>query len=313
MSNSSVVHACTVDVEDYYQVSAFDHVFPRDKWDEVPERVTASTERVLALLADAGVLGTFFILGRVADRCPNLIRRIAAAGHELGCHSHDHRLVHALSKADFREDLRRSKGRIEDLAGSPVTAYRAPSFSIVSQSLWALDVLAEEGFEFDSSVYPIFHDRYGIADAPHTPYRIETPSTALTEFPPTTMGLLGRRLPAAGGGYFRLYPYWLTAYAIRRAEANGLPANLYVHPWEFDPDQPEVAGIAFGRRFRHRVGLKKTAIKFARLLRDFRFGTLTEALATLPPLPTFEVVRDRLVPIMRRRIEKPSLAEAGAS
>jgi polysaccharide deacetylase family protein (PEP-CTERM system associated) len=291
--SASVVHACTVDVEDYYHVSAFEDVVPRSTWSGIPERVTAATEKVLGILADAGVRGTFFVLGRVAERCPNLIRAIREAGHEVGCHSNDHRLIHRMTAGEFRFDLRTAKRRIEDLIGTSVVAYRAPSFSIMARTLWAFDILREEGFTFDSSVFPIVHDRYGMPSAPAAPYQIATRAGMLTEFPPTTVQMFGRRWPGCGGGYFRFYPYALTAWMFRRIAAEGRPAHLYIHPWELDPDQPRVEGLRWTKRFRHYVGLKKTEPRLIRLLREFRFGTVTEALKPLRSLPIYSVDGDR--------------------
>ena len=289
-------HACTIDVEDYCHVSAFDRRLPRESLDEWPSRVEASTERLLAIMAERSVCGTFFVLGRVADRHPGLVKKLAAAGHEVACHSQDHRLVYAMSPAEFRADLRRCKDTLEQLAGAAVAAYRAPSFSIVPRSLWALEILVEEGFAVDSSIYPVAHDRYGMPGAPTAPYRIATPAGALTEFPPTTVPICGWTAPVAGGGYFRLFPFAFTRWACRKVAGLGRPVNLYLHPWEFDPGQPRVPGLPLATRFRHYVGLRRTASRFDRLLAALPFGTMSEALASVPAGPALMVRNGRFVP-----------------
>jgi polysaccharide deacetylase family protein (PEP-CTERM system associated) len=272
-------------VEDYYHVSGFaDRIAPRD-WDSHESRVVSNTHRVLELLAEFGVRGTFFILGWVADRFPQLIRDIQQAGHELGCHSYWHRLVYRMTPDEFREDLRRAGRTIEDLSGAPVTAYRAPSFSIVEKSLWALDILIEEGFGHDSSIFPIYHDRYGMPGAEHFPHRIERPAGALVEFPPSVYRMAKLNAPVGGGGYFRLYPAWLSEHCLSRINrGHHQPFMFYIHPWEFDPDQPRLPGSRRSR-FRHYLNLSKTAPRTRRLLQRFRFGTMTEALASLNHAP----------------------------
>ncbi|MFO0930450.1 MAG: XrtA system polysaccharide deacetylase [Gemmataceae bacterium] len=279
---SRVINALTIDVEDYYHVSGFESVIDRRSWDRFESRVVASTEKILALLDDAGVHGTFFVLGWVAERHPRLVRAIHAGGHEIGSHSYAHRLIYQQTPAEFRADLRRSLAILEDITGEPVTAYRAPSFSVTADSLWALDILAEEGIRLDSSIYPTHHDRYGIAGSPLTPHRIETTAGPLWEFPPPVCRLLGYPLPVGGGGYFRLYPYPLTRFGLRQINAERRPFSAYFHPWEFDPDQPRI-GAAWSRRFRHYVSLRHTEGRLARLLRDFAFGTLSEALTSYLP------------------------------
>jgi polysaccharide deacetylase family protein (PEP-CTERM system associated) len=280
-----VLNALTIDVEDYYHVSGFDRCVSRRQWDQLPSRVGANTRRLLDRLAEHGVRGTFFVLGWVAERQPALVRDIRAAGHEIGCHSHAHRLVYEQTQRQFRHDLRRARGVLEDIIGEPVTAYRAPSFSITERSLWALDVLVEEGFQFDSSIYPTHHDRYGMAGAPRQPHRIERSGGSLWEFPPPVWSLLGYPLPVGGGGYFRLYPYRLTRRGLRAINAAGRPFATYLHPWEFDPEQPRLRP-GWLRAWRHYVGLRRTEGRLVRLLKDFRFGTLSEALAEwLPAAP----------------------------
>jgi polysaccharide deacetylase family protein (PEP-CTERM system associated) len=275
--DSRVPNALTIDVEDYYHVSAFEEAVPRSRWSAMPSRVAASTGKILEMLAEADVRATFFILGWVADRHPELVRDIHAAGHEVGCHSYWHRLVYRQTPDEFREDLRAARHSLEDITGSAVRAYRAPSFSVTPRSAWALDVLIEEGFTLDSSIYPVYHDRYGFAGAPRGPARIVRPSGTLHEFPPPVYSCCGVPLPVAGGGYFRLYPYFFTRHGVRRINRSGLPVAAYVHPWEFDPDQPPLRASLL-TRFRHYVGLRRTGQRLASLLRDFRFGTLSEAL-----------------------------------
>lgn len=283
-----LLNALTIDVEDYFHVSGLDRCVSRRQWDDFPSRVSANTLRVIDRLADAGVRGTFFILGWVAERHPALVRAIHAAGHEIGCHSYFHHLVYEQTPKRFHSDLRQARLILEDILGERVTAYRAPNFSIVARSLWALDVLLEEGFLFDSSIYPTHHDRYGLAGTPLHPHCIERAGGSLWEFPPPVWRVLNYPLPIGGGGYFRLYPYWLTRRGLRTINAAGRPFAVYLHPWEFDPDQPRLRP-GFMRAFRHNVGLMWTEERFVRLLNDFRFGTLTESLGkwlnSRPELP----------------------------
>jgi polysaccharide deacetylase family protein (PEP-CTERM system associated) len=240
-------------------------------------RVESSTHGLLDCLAEADVRGTFFVLGWVAERHPGLVREIRAAGHEIGCHSHGHRLIYEQTPEEFRSDLRRGIGVLEDLVGEHITAYRAPSFSITRQSLWALDILVEEGITLDSSIYPTHHDRYGIPGTPLGPHRIDRPSGSLWEFPPPVYRLLGYPLPVGGGGYFRLYPYALSRLLLGRINAAGRPFVVYLHPWEFDPDQPRFRPGRL-RAFRHYVNIARTESRLRHLLRDFAFDTLTAAL-----------------------------------
>ncbi|MGL4552338.1 MAG: XrtA system polysaccharide deacetylase [Gemmataceae bacterium] len=289
-ADAAVLNALTVDVEDYFHVSGFDGVVSRDDWDDLPTRVGPATERLLDLFAEADVRGTFFILGWLAERQPSLVRAIRAAGHEIGCHSYGHRLVYEQTVAEFRSDLRRGLDALEDAVGERVTLYRAPSFSITEKSSWALDVLAEEGIRIDSSIYPVRHDRYGMPDAPITPHRIDRPAGTLWEFPPPVARLWGLNLPAGGGGYFRLAPYPLTRWALNRINADGRPFAAYLHPWEIDPDQPRVA-CGWKQRFRHYTGLTRTEGRLVRLLRDFRFGTMSDALTAYHPAARVETRR----------------------
>jgi polysaccharide deacetylase family protein (PEP-CTERM system associated) len=273
------VNALTVDVEDYYQVSAFERQIPREDWDNYPGRVVDNTRRILEALARHNTKATFFVLGWVADRSPQLIREIDAAGHETGSHGYWHRLIYEQSPAEFRSDVRQSRTAIEQAIGRPVSAYRAPSFSVTRQSLWALETLVEEGFRIDSSIFPIRHDRYGIAGALRHPHVVETPAGAIVEFPATTARFGRVNLPISGGGYFRLAPYRVTATLLKRVNhRENRPFAFYTHPWEFDPEQPRLAAGSRQSRFRHYVNLRSTAAKFDRLLSRFAFGTISESL-----------------------------------
>ncbi len=271
-----LLNALTIDIEDYYHVASFEGQTTRAEWGRWESRVTGSTHRLLEMLADAGVRGTFFVLGWVAERYPQLVRDIHNEGHEIGCHSYWHRLVYRQTPEEFRQDLRRARDVLQDAIGDAVIAYRAPCFSITRQSLWALDVLIEEGFVIDSSIFPTYHDRYGIAGAPSAPHWIIRPAGTIREFPLTVWRCWGYPLPIGGGGYFRLYPYMFTRFGMRSVNAEGRPANFYLHPWELDPGQPRVALGGFNS-FRHYVNLHRTQDRLRRLLADFAFGTLTDA------------------------------------
>ena len=271
-----MLNALTIDVEDYFHVSAFEHVVPVDRWDSFESRVGRNTERLLELLDASGVRATFFVLGWVAEREPALIRAIAAAGHEVASHGHAHRLIYEQDRRTFRDDLRRARDVIETASGSRILGYRAPSFSITPRSLWALDVLAEEGYAYDASVFPIHHDRYGLPGAPRHPYRLE--GQPMAEAPGSTVSFGPITVPVAGGGYFRLFPYRVTRWAIRRLNRReGQPAVVYLHPWEIDPEQPRIAA-GLVSRFRHYQNLSRTEPRLRRLLRDFSFAPLADVL-----------------------------------
>jgi polysaccharide deacetylase family protein (PEP-CTERM system associated) len=277
----SVLNALTVDVEDYFQVSAFDGIVPRSHWDRFERRVVANTRRLLDLFDESGVRATFFVLGWISEREPDLVRAIAARGHELGSHGYGHRLLYEQTPAVFAEDLHRAKQTIEDAAGQAVIGYRAPSFSITPSSQWALDVLAEQGYAYDASVYPIHHDRYGLPGAARHPYIEHRLGRRIVEAPGTTVQIGRLVLPAAGGGYFRLYPYALTRWAIQRVNTrDAQPAIVYVHPWEVDPDQPRIA-VGLATRLRHYVNLRRTEPRLRRLLADFPFASLADVLRGL--------------------------------
>ncbi len=272
-------NAFTVDVEDFYQVSAFEKFISRSDWEDYPQRILESLPRILDVMAEFETLGTFFILGWQAEKHPELIRKIADAGHEIGFHSFSHALIYEMNRSDFQEEVRRGKKLLEDVTGKKVEAFRAPSFSVTKKSLWALDVLAEEGFRYDSSIFPIYHDRYGIPDAPREIHVRETEYGKIWEFPPSAVAFRGMNLPVSGGGYFRLYPYTVTRHflsEINRKE--GRPFMFYVHPWEVDPGQPKLPFGSRATQFRHRVGLGRNLAKIRKLLRDFSFCTLSEVI-----------------------------------
>jgi len=262
-------NALTVDVEDYFQVEAFAGVINRGDWEALPRRVVRNTDRLLDILADSGASGTFFTLGWVAERHPELVRRIVAEGHELASHGSDHYRLDQQSPAEFRDDIRRSKALLEDIGGAAVTGYRAPTFSVGVKSRWAHEILAEEGFRYSSSVYPIAHDLYGVPKAPRHPF---CPLPGFIEIPLTTVRLFGRNFPTAGGGYFRLLPYAVTRTALRKAGSElRTSCVFYLHPWEIDPDQPRQVQAPFRSRLRHYVNLGRTEHRLRRLLRDFQW------------------------------------------
>jgi len=275
-----MLNARSIDVEDYFHVQAFADVISSAHWDEYPVRVERNTFRLLEILGRRNVKATFFILGWVADRCPALVRAIVDSGHEIGSHGYGHRMLTRGSQANFREDLIRAKSTIEDQTGSRVTCFRAPSYSITSKTLWALEILAEFGFEYDSSIFPIRHDYYGIPDAPRFPHYWSLKSGArLLEFPPSTVRILGINVPIAGGGYLRLLPYKVTAWAIRRLnQKEDQPAMVYLHPWEIDPDQPRLVA-SWSSRFRQYQNLQTTEKKLTRLLDDFSWAPMSKVLS----------------------------------
>lgn len=274
-----LLNAFTVDVEDWFQVSAFDRAIDRATWDARERRVEANTRAVADLLEARGVRATFFCLGWVAQRCPDLVRGLADAGHEIASHGYEHRLVTSLTPESFRDDLRRAADAIEAACGRRPVGFRAPSFSIGESNLWAYDALRAEGYRFSSSVFPVRHDRYGMPSFPRRPVRLEgDDGRTIVEFPMTTWRVLGRNWPVAGGGWLRVLPPALMHRAFRAANGEGTPACLYVHPWEVDPEQPRVA-VGWRTRFRHYVNLSRTARRLERLLDAFRFGTLSDALA----------------------------------
>ena len=271
----------TFDVEEYFQAEAFASVVRPEDWPAFDSRVVDATQRLLDVLGSANVRATFFVLGWVAERQPGLVTEIHARGHELACHGYGHQMLSRLTPQAFAEDVTRAKKVIEDIAGTRVIGYRAPTFSVTRQTEWSLEVLLEAGFRYDSSIFPIVHDRYGIPDAPRFAHRIPIAGTGgvMAELPLSTLSVFGQRLPVAGGGYFRLLPYRLTRLAIRRLNTvEGQPAVVYLHPWELDPHQPR---LAVGRLtwLRHTVNIDTTEDKLRRLLADFRFAPARQVLA----------------------------------
>ncbi|MBS0402166.1 MAG: DUF3473 domain-containing protein [Proteobacteria bacterium] len=273
MTNTSVItNALTIDVEDYFQVSAFAPYIARENWDARECRVERNVDRILGLLTDRRIQATFFTLGWVAQRYPELVRRIVDAGHELASHGYGHERVSDLSEAEFFQDIHRAKALLEDIGGVKVQGYRAPSFSIGATNLWALDTLQRAGYSYSSSIYPVRHDHYGMPDAPRFAHQIRD---GLLEVPPTTMRVFNRNLPSSGGGYFRLLPYCLSRWMLRRVnEQDASPAVFYFHPWEIDVDQPRVHGIGLKTRFRHYVNIGRMERRLGRLLQDFRWGRM---------------------------------------
>ena len=279
-----VPNALTIDVEEYFQVEALAQRVDRAEWDRLESRVAAETDRLLDLFARHGVHGTFFTLGWVARRHPDLVRRIVAAGHELACHGDAHRMITQMSREDFRDDIRRAKHTLEDLTGARVEGYRAPTFSVVRETLWALDVLRDEGFTYDASVFPIVHDRYGIADFPRHPHRLtDGPGAGLVEFPSSTLRIAGRNLPLGGGGYLRLLPLAYTLHGLRRIAPEG-PFMVYLHPWEIDAQQPRfpMSRLAEARCYHN---IDQIVPRLTELMRAYPLAPARTVLQTLKLLP----------------------------
>ena len=274
-----MTHLFSVDVEEHFQVSVFDQVLSRAEWEAQPSRVEANTDRLLELLEAHGATATFFTLGWVAERRPELIRRIAGQGHELGSHTWWHRKVSRGTPTEFREEVRRTKAILEGLAGHAVRGFRAPSFSIVPGTEWAFDVLLEEGYPYDSSLFPIRRPDYGYPAAPTIPHRLVRPGGRLLELPMATVDVFGMRLPAAGGGYLRLLPLGLTRHAFHELERAGQPGMFYTHPWEVDPEQPRLP-VDWLARMRHYGGLHRTMHRLKAILTEFRFTSVAAWLAT---------------------------------
>lgn len=278
---SALRNAMTVDVEDYFHVSALSEVIHRESWSSMEYRAERSTDRLLQLFSDRGITATFFVLGWVTERSPALVRRIHAAGHEVACHGLTHELVYRQTQEVFRAETSKSKFMLEDTIGAQVIGYRAASYSITKASLWAIDVLCELGFRYDSSVFPIAHDRYGIPGADTRPGMIEGPRGGkILEFPLSTTRVLGVRVPVSGGGYFRLLPYWFTRWALHSINKDdALPFIFYLHPWEIDADQPRFKA-SWLSRFRHYTNLSICEDRLRRLISDFRFVPVREVLKT---------------------------------
>ncbi len=272
MSGRTITNALTIDVEDYFQVSAFAPYIARADWDQRECRVERNVDRILALLDDQDTEATFFTLGWIAERYPQLVRRIVSQGHEVASHGYGHERASDLSRASFLADVSRAKGVLEDLTGTEVAGYRAPSFSIGPGNMWALDSLARAGYRYSSSIYPIRHDHYGMPDAPRFAHQA---ADGLIEIPITTLRLFNRNLPSSGGGYFRLLPYALSRWMLRQVNATDKEsAVFYFHPWEIDPGQPRIAGIDRRTRFRHYVNIHRMERRLQSLLGDFKWGRM---------------------------------------
>ena len=273
-----MLNALTIDVEDYYQVSAFESCVRFEDWPTHESRVEKNIGRVLGILDEYGVKGTFFVLGWEAERRPRMIEEIAARGHEIASHGYRHRLVYSMTPAECRDDIARSKAWLESITGAPILGFRAASYSIVARSTWCLDVLIDLGFKYDSSIFPIHHDRYGIPDAERFPCILQRRRNSIVEFPLSTVRHLGLNWPIAGGAYLRFLPPWVIRSGIRRInQVEAQPAIVYVHPWELDPNQPRLSGPVKSR-LRHYTNLGKTELRLRQLLAAFSFGTVRDVL-----------------------------------
>lgn len=272
----------TVDVEDYYQVSAFADVIQSKEWEFYEPRIQANLRRILGILERHGTKATFFVVGWIAEKFPDVVTQIVNDGHEIGCHSYMHRTLPTLSPEAFREDTAKAKAILENLSGERILGYRAPSYSITRDTMWALNILKTLGFQYDSSIFPIHHDRYGIPDAPR--FRYTFPDCGLIEYPISTVRFLGQHVPVSGGGYFRLLPYHLTKRALRWInEKEREPFVFYIHPWELDPEQPRIRGGGPRSRFRHYQNLHRTAGRLERLLQDFAFRPISPVQLAVTP------------------------------
>jgi polysaccharide deacetylase family protein (PEP-CTERM system associated) len=270
--NARITNALTIDVEDYFQVSAMAPYIRRDEWDSRECRVERNIDRILGMLAQHSTQATFFTLGWVAERYPAMVRRIVEQGHELASHGYGHQRASDLSEAEFFDDVQRAKGILEDIGGQSVLGYRAPSFSIGTGNLWALDTLLKAGYRYSSSIYPVKHDHYGMPDAPRFVHEVRP---GLLEVPPTTLRLFDRNLPSSGGGFFRLLPYSVSRWMLQQVNARDAESAIfYFHPWEIDAEQPRVAGIDAKTRFRHYVNIERNERKLDRLLSDFRWDRM---------------------------------------
>ncbi|MES9991091.1 MAG: XrtA system polysaccharide deacetylase [Candidatus Thiodiazotropha sp.] len=279
-ARDDIVNAMTVDVEDYFQVSAFAKEVSKDDWSNFESRVERNTEKCLEIFSDREITATFFVLGWIAERYPQLVRTISEQGHEIACHGYSHDLVYNQSIDLFTEETKRSKNILQDIVGQEVVGYRAASYSITKKSIWALDVLEELGFKYDSSVFPIIHDRYGIPNAEINIYTHMTNNgNSIIEIPLSTIGIANKRLPIGGGGYFRLFPYWLTRAGLKHLNVkNNRPIIFYLHPWELDPGQPRIKSSLLSE-FRHYINLEKVEDRLNRLIDDFRFSSISSMLS----------------------------------
>ncbi|GAK55860.1 predicted xylanase/chitin deacetylase [Candidatus Vecturithrix granuli] len=274
-----MINALTFDIEDYYQVEAFKNYITFEEWPRYPSRVEQNTQKILGILAERHVKATFFMLGWIAERFPAMVKCIADDGHELATHGYAHQMVYKQTPAEFEADLAKSIEVLERFSGTQIIGYRAPTYSIIEDSYWAFDTLIKHHILYDSSIFPITHDRYGVPNSERFPYRIERDNGAsIMEFPLSTLRLWKWNFPIAGGGYLRLFPYWLLKYSLRLLNRQQKPGILYLHPWELDPDQPRIPNISVTTRFRHYVNLHSTANKLRRLIRDFQFAPIREVL-----------------------------------
>ena len=282
----TITNAISIDVEDYFQVSAFEHTIDRKDWDQLEHRVSANVTQIIQLLKSADVKATFFVLGWVAERYPEIVKSIIEHGHELASHGYGHQRVSDLSRVEFKQDLIQAKGILENLSGVEIKGYRAPSYSIGKDNIWALEVLAETGHQYSSSIYPIQHDHYGYPDAPR--FAFKDTNTGLIEIPISTMKFMNRLFPAGGGGFFRFYPYQITRKIIQRVnKLDNQPTIFYFHPWEIDPGQPRQENAPLKSRFRHYLNLHKTEDRLTSLLQDFTWGRVDEVFIDNSDLPEY--------------------------
>jgi polysaccharide deacetylase family protein (PEP-CTERM system associated) len=288
MMKAKIVNAMTVDVEDYFQVAALADAIDRSGWDQIRLRVEDNTDRILDIFAEADIRATFFVLGWVAERRQQIVRKIVDAGHELACHGYSHKLIYDQDRSDFASETIRAKEILQEISGKPVHGYRAASYSITARSLWALDIIAEAGFTYDASIVPARHDLYGIPGAKVSPYRLDLENgMSLMEFPPSTINILGHDMPIGGGGYFRIFPYAFSRWGMRKInDSRQQPFAFYLHPWEIDPDQPRVR-TNWKSRFRHYHNLRQFEPRLRRLLGEFQFG----AMRTIVDSGTYETVQ----------------------
>lgn len=274
-----MLNALTFDIEDYYQVEAFKDFIRFEAWPQYPSRVVANTAKITAILDERGVKATFFILGWVAERFPAMVQELAAAGHEIATHGYAHQMVYTQTPAEFEADLLKSTRILEALAGQKVIGYRAPTYSIIEESFWAIDILIRHQFRYDSSIFPIVHDRYGVPNGERFPHHIERAGgQRLLEFPLSTLRLWKWNFPVAGGGYLRLFPYLFLKKSLQWLNKQNRPGIIYLHPWELDPEQPRIPNLPATTRFRHYLNLHSTAAKLRKLIRDFQFAPIREVL-----------------------------------
>lgn len=274
-----MINALSFDIEDYFQVEAFKTYIAFEDWDQYPIRVDANTRKITSILKERQVKATFFMLGWIAERCPDMVKHVADEGHEIATHGYAHEMVYKQDQEIFEADLSKSIDILETLSGQKIIGYRAPTYSIIEESFWALDILIRHHIRYDSSIFPIIHDRYGVPNGERFPYIIERePGHSIMEFPLSTLRLWKWNFPIAGGGYLRLYPYWFIKQSLRWINHQQHPGIIYLHPWELDPDQPRIPNIPTTTRFRHYLNLHSTATKLRRLIHDFEFMPIRDAL-----------------------------------